>query len=553
MSLDINAFNDLCAQILRYKSTDFKDLNNAAIGCLRRHHSCFGVITQFLIDQKICASDFKITNDTIGRTILYCFENIEPNRIRNSIYELLHTICSSKSNLGSFTYNASDLNKLNNLLISARVNYSDSQTFEDVDFNQHQVQQLNNIDQSSHQENNIEQSSQSTLSQLVELIKTQTLLLQNLTQLHPQSSTSQTIPNGQIPVDNNERSALSTEEARKKIKSLYERILKKKNHVLIIKFHLNNNTTPSQLFFNNFPTPFLAHDEQAVADHNRIIIETQKQLMNSILKHLDLQIKSLENNLEELKSTNMIDSSVFEDIFKQVENNLKPEFDRADEKAKRIVSKPFISKKYVPKSKENENNHRFSVNRHQHHQDQSKGHVSRSISKKSDSRTSSILRSNGRYSRSRSSLRSSSRNSSRTRSYLHNVNNIRSRSHSNNRVTFINENRPSFNYDSNRRNQNARISKNNISSFNFNQQRRFNNRGHYFNIRSQYFNNRDQYFNNRGQYFNNHNQYFNNRDQYFNNNNNNNNLRNFNQSSNYSTNIVPNQNFRRPQYQQSKG
>lgn len=356
MPLDIQEFNGLCSIILRYKSASFTAYNNNAIKRLRLIYSCYDSIAQFLISENAWTPDSKFSSASTNGALLYCYKLLDPVDIRNSSFELLSEIVSSNPPFGpqGKPFSPNDLNALKQIFTAARSNYVFDEPIEEI-FNVPTIDLrsgLNTQPNAASRDTIIPDTpqTQSLLSQLISAMTTQTSLIEQLVNRDSHSQ-NQTTPRVQLSTVQ-----LPTEQINKKIKNYYSRILKKKNHVAIIKFHLVNNTTPSQLFYKNFPVPFLAHDEHAVADHNSIIADCQKQLMNSILQHLDSQINALESNLKQFKEDNNINSSLLEDIQKETENSLKQEFKRADEKAKRIVAQPFQIKKNLDHSRQIKHN-----------------------------------------------------------------------------------------------------------------------------------------------------------------------------------------------------
>lgn len=127
-----------------------------------------------------------------------------------------------------------------------------------------------------------------------------------------------------------------------------KRAATKRNHCVNLDSHIANGTTPSQLFFCRFPTPFLNRDEEFVEKYNKIIQNTQLEIMKLSIERLGAQAidldKELEKILDELSGVNVAHK---ETIVKKVQEEaiqlLKPSFDKADEKIKRIIARPFIT------------------------------------------------------------------------------------------------------------------------------------------------------------------------------------------------------------------
>ena len=151
----------------------------------------------------------------------------------------------------------------------------------------------------------------------------------------------------------------------KRIRSLIGRIEKKENDIKILQFHLNNDTTPSQLFYKNFPEPFLSHDSIFIERYNNFIHETQKGMINLSITRLSEQVNLLKEN--QLKHKNELVKNFSENNIEKINELLselekkqieifKNDFTKADEKAKRIVARPFVvkqsKKESDPKEKE---------------------------------------------------------------------------------------------------------------------------------------------------------------------------------------------------------
>ena len=113
-------------------------------------------------------------------------------------------------------------------------------------------------------------------------------------------------------------------------------ILRKENNINLLEFHLKNETYPNQLFFDKFPTPFLLFDEQFVNNYNKIIKETQIQIMTLAISSLTQQTDTLKNNRLEIKKdfinfTNP--DNELKILYEVMISKRKSDFDKADEKA----------------------------------------------------------------------------------------------------------------------------------------------------------------------------------------------------------------------------
>lgn len=78
--------------------------------------------------------------------------------------------------------------------------------------------------------------------------------------------------------------------------------LRYKNHLTIIKYHLNKRTTPKSLFFSNFPEPMFQHDEIFIEDYNKIILEAQGAILRLNEKFIDNEIVKINDDINNYKS-----------------------------------------------------------------------------------------------------------------------------------------------------------------------------------------------------------------------------------------------------------
>jgi hypothetical protein len=63
----------------------------------------------------------------------------------------------------------------------------------------------------------------------------------------------------------------------------FEKMLKAKHHINIMRLHIDNETSPTSLFFNRFPQPFFIHDEEYIERYNNRIKTFQLDVMNDII------------------------------------------------------------------------------------------------------------------------------------------------------------------------------------------------------------------------------------------------------------------------------
>jgi hypothetical protein len=112
-----------------------------------------------------------------------------------------------------------------------------------------------------------------------------------------------------------------------------------------MRLHIDAKTTPASLFFNRFPQPFYAHDNDFVEKYNKRIIEFQTNVMNDIIEFSQSKIVKYENDLN--SHINLIANkpndfnSIIENKYKQIEFEKRDYFERKMNKARRCISKPF--------------------------------------------------------------------------------------------------------------------------------------------------------------------------------------------------------------------
>ena len=120
--------------------------------------------------------------------------------------------------------------------------------------------------------------------------------------------------------------------------------------------HLANKTTPSALFYNKFPEPFLNDDFEYVKQYNDLISVFQSDVLALSKSFLEKRIKTLESKLNDIKSNlieNNADSDInnsFAQIITQQNTILRERFEKANAKACRAKSIPFVSGKKTKKA-----------------------------------------------------------------------------------------------------------------------------------------------------------------------------------------------------------
>lgn len=313
------SFRALCSFILRYKH-NFLSFNGCVLGSFKSNNkydhdelltylSSFSNWTQLSNKEALFANNLHIA-------LFLIFTNLSKEFIHDEIFELLSIICNSNPRIGH-TQDSSSLSQLSEIYHSIR---NPEHTAN---------QQTTSTSQSQNLSCNTE-----VLSQLISAVAQLSQAMSAFSSVQVQTTAS----HNSTSLDSNNKVTLQC-------KNIQRRILRKKNDIKLLEFHLNNETTPSALFFDKFPVPFLWHDEEAVNDHNQIVKEAQQKMLESSIKHLNRQLASLQSNLEQLKPSvvNFVSDSArfFNDLKQSLEKELSDEFRKADEKAKRFTSRPF--------------------------------------------------------------------------------------------------------------------------------------------------------------------------------------------------------------------
>ena len=159
------------------------------------------------------------------------------------------------------------------------------------------------------------------------------------------------------------------EDSKSFISSLYNKLFRYENHIKIFKTHLDHNTTPSALFYNKFPEPFLNDDQEYVSKYNKLIDNFQHEVLNLSKSFLEKRISTLDSKLSAIKS-NLTEKNAdldinkyFSEIISHQNSNLREHFDKANSKASRAKSIPFVAGKKFNSSNSNNNSRTSEMNR----------------------------------------------------------------------------------------------------------------------------------------------------------------------------------------------
>jgi hypothetical protein len=231
-------------------------------------------------------------------------------------------------------------------------------------------------------------------------------------------------------------------------KDFLNRLINKKlrytNHINIISTHQSNQTTPSSLFFNKFPKPFLNDDIAFVEDYNKLVREFQTKSLSLISNSLNARVSLIDTKLIEIKS-NLIEKGLDETLcnnnFSKLEtdNNtsLANQFQRANDKVLRCSNKPFVAGQLQKQNKRfnNNNNNNSSHNNSINNINNTFGSNTSSNISNISSRSVKINTENNRY----STYNQNSPISSRTSSNYNN-HNYRNNNNNNNNNNYRNNN-----------------------------------------------------------------------------------------------------------------
>ena len=101
------------------------------------------------------------------------------------------------------------------------------------------------------------------------------------------------------------------------IKNCFNKIKRYGNHIKLFNSHLENGSTPPSIFYNRFPIPLLADDEDFVNDYIDLIGDFQTQAMNLSKKYLykrisqnEEKLKAKTDSLKENNDVKVVDSHV---------------------------------------------------------------------------------------------------------------------------------------------------------------------------------------------------------------------------------------------------
>lgn len=119
------------------------------------------------------------------------------------------------------------------------------------------------------------------------------------------------------------------------------------NHISNFAIHLSNNTVPSSLFYNRFPSPMFDHDKDFVDKFNEIIHESQIKFINLCSSHCEAKMAKHSENIDRIINKYK-DNYEMDNIYKELENrvndNLKDKFTKSATKISSYVPRGYIAK-----------------------------------------------------------------------------------------------------------------------------------------------------------------------------------------------------------------
>ncbi|CAF0968752.1 unnamed protein product [Brachionus calyciflorus] len=346
LTLDV-AFEKLCELIVnkrclnRHKTPDYSGFNGHSIGGFKRNSK--GSYYELIVKSVSDDSKFDMDSKNISKILFSLFIMCSEHKLSGMSYWLLSDICNFNPVIAECDpYKEDDLSELKNILKKLIEVYDQTED----PFVVKDTQVVSNNDSNIENENNLQSTNYpDNTRDLVD----RHFLEQSINKL--MSDLDSRINALNLPVNDPELYLTSEriEQFGSKIKYLFNKKLRYENDVKVLRFHLENNTAPKQLFYQNYPIPFLKHNEKFVSDYNKIIRNTQVATMNLIIEHIEYDINVLENDLKYYKR-NLVgcvkDVDVFvQNIHDRESEFLKDEFLKSDAKCKRIFIKPFEPEK----------------------------------------------------------------------------------------------------------------------------------------------------------------------------------------------------------------
>ena len=230
-----SALNRLCSYLLKQ---DLKNLTNRNIASYRNWHK-----EDFNSLEKVSKCTIKIEN--LFYCLLVIYKSLDTDLILNSSFCFLNKLIDEKPNIGGKGLPShSMIENFKSIRTKAESNYVINPTVSSF---------------------NTQTTSQS--------INNQTLIIPD-TQINnfetDQDNVSNHVNDPDVSINClEEETKIANDKNLFQIKNWIRRILIKENNIQLLKSHKTNGTTPRQLFYDKFPTPFLNFDEDFVEDSNK--------------------------------------------------------------------------------------------------------------------------------------------------------------------------------------------------------------------------------------------------------------------------------------------
>jgi hypothetical protein len=345
------AIHCLCAYILKCcKDKKYQNITGQSFGAFKHHYR-----VQYDILKDNLQQDIHISNIFLCLTTL--LEKCDNLVITGPVIDLLEDFVKLKPNFGcKGVPTESHVTCFNKYLLLVKEKYNISDPFVPIT-------QLNIAETQNHS-NIIETQLTGVITSTIESVNKDTNT--NANTKTSQEKITQNIcsnvgnkqSNDSVICMSTTNNALEHKKIMKKIRYNINRMLRKRNDIKIFEFHIANGTTPSSLFFANFPEPFLNTDDPFIENYNTIIVSTQTEIMKLSIKRLKEQILSIEERIHSLKSKikeNEETQKEIGQIYERESKFLEKAFMDADRKARSVVSRPFTAKKYNHVGKKNQN------------------------------------------------------------------------------------------------------------------------------------------------------------------------------------------------------
>jgi len=335
-SISMNeAIHSLCGYILKCcKDKKYQNITGQSFGAFKNHYKSYYDILKDSVQQEINISNMYFSISTL-------LEKCDKLTVSGPVIELLEDIVTLKPNFGcKGVPTENHLKCFNKYLSLVKDKYSISDPFESTD--------RICITETQNHSSITEIQSSGIITSTIENTNKEMIPNVSIEKVARTNNGNNIIDTSVVSIQDMSN---STDRIKilKKIRYNINRKLRKSNDIRIFEFHIANGTTPSSLFFANYPEPFLNTDDLFIEQYNTIIANSQKEIMKLSIKRLREQINLIEERINNFKSKLQDTEEIQKEINKIYVNeskSLEKAFMEADKKAKRVVSRPFVAKKY---------------------------------------------------------------------------------------------------------------------------------------------------------------------------------------------------------------